>query len=202
VDVGKFFHDNVVGIVVGVLGTFAAAVIARLATRLFRFARAYGIRQLLQTGKDAVLHMAAFPRIQADPVLAVGYVGTHTAAIVLNGTWCLIAALAFFSGLHEPPWLRVLSGLACLWFAVRLLRRWLGIRAFYSRTAGAAIEEVKRTNPLLKQWYGIKDKKPFFEFPTKTVSGQPQAVQPQAAQHDANAEPTARPGLPPPEASQ
>lgn len=156
-----WIHQNLLGVIVGVIATVAVAALWRLAMRLLKFARAYGLRQLAQTAKEVFLHVTAYPTIKADPVLTVGYVANLVASQVVNATVCILCAVVSLADIAEATWLRWLLGIASLVFAYRTWKRYLGVSAFYTVTAGRAIEEVKKSNPLLKQWYGIKDKKPF-----------------------------------------
>lgn len=54
-----FVQSN--GVVVGVIVTILAGALLWVATRLLRFARAYGLRQLRETAKDAFLAARAAP---------------------------------------------------------------------------------------------------------------------------------------------
>ncbi len=187
--VRTFLHNNFLGIIVGAVVTALLALLWRITMRLFRFARTFGWRQLVNTGKDVLLHVAASNTIKSDAVLTVGYLTNALASLLLNSTYFLISVVVAFSGLAEPLWLRIAAFVAVVFFGYRVARRSLIINGFYGATAGQAIEDLKRSNPLLKKWYGIKDKKPFIEFgapkPAKqsadTIDGAALPVPPEGA---------------------
>jgi hypothetical protein len=188
----SFWHNNFLGIIVGAIVTGLLALLWRIAMRTFRFARKFGWRQLLNTGKDVFLHVAASKTIKDDPVLTVAYLTNALASLLLNATYLVIAFVIGFTGLGEPVWLRITAFVSVLFFGYRVGRRALIVNGFYSATAGQAIEELKRSNPLLKKWYGIKDKKPFIEFgepkpakqATDTIGSVALPIPPESAAHN------------------
>jgi hypothetical protein len=166
--ISSFLHTNLYGLIVGAIATMLLTAAYRLVVRLLNFARKYGLKQLLEVIKNASLHIAAYPKIKADAVLTTSYLSNHLAAMLVDGVVGTALFVAAFSGIWEPLWVRGALFAAALLFVYRLLRKRFGVFAFFSVTAGQAIEEVKASNPVLKNWYNIKEKKPFFQFGSST----------------------------------
>jgi hypothetical protein len=118
-----FLHDNLLGIIVGAVITALLALLWRITVRLLRFARTYGWRQLLNTGKDVILQVAAYEGIREDPVLTAGYLTNLVASLILNATYVIISFVVLLSGLAEPLWLRITAAVGVVFFWYRVGRR-------------------------------------------------------------------------------
>lgn len=165
-DLRQFFGDNSVGIVVGIVATLATSALVRGIILVVRVIRMFGLRSLGQAFRESVLHLTAYPKIKADPVLSIGYVSIHMALLVVNATVFIFCALVALSGLAVPLWLRLLAGVIALVAAFRVAKRAFVVASFYASTAGPVIEEVKKSSWLLNGWDKRKKGEPLIQFGT------------------------------------
>jgi len=170
---GSLVQSNWPGIVIGVIVTLAAGVVVRVCAVLFAFVKKFGVKQLGQALLDAVVHVEAYQKIKADPVLTTSYIAVHLAAMIMSATVFLTLVLLALSGVPIPLWLRVTLGILASVFGARALKRQFAIFAFYSATAGPVITEVENNNFLVKAFKRRKKGEPFFKFEEPATSAQP-----------------------------
>jgi hypothetical protein len=168
----KFFSDNAVGIVVGVLATFAAGLILKGFGFAISVVRKVGFRQFGAALKESMLHASAYPRIKAEPVLSIAYLSIHLALLLASSAAFIVLVMFLLWG-DIALWLRIIvSVLAVVAFA-RAAKRIFVIWIFYGLTAGSVIEETKKTSWLYKDKNKTSEKKePFIQFGSPKPSGE------------------------------